>query len=75
MNEYPPEKPKNIVPFESSKGKESEASELERSGHAIISLLHEAAQAARASEDRAAAIAHKLSGQVQAAEERAAQLD
>jgi len=75
MNAYFPEKPKNTVPFESSKGKESGDSELDRSGRAIISLLHEAAEAARANEERAMIVARNLSDKVQAAEERVTDLE
>jgi hypothetical protein len=70
MNAYHTEKPKNVVPFESSKGNESETSELDRSGHAIIALLADAAEAARANEERAMGVARKLSDQLQAAEDR-----
>ncbi len=75
MNQSAAGKPnKNIVPFDSS-ARDREADELDRSGDAIISLLQQAAEAARANENRAAGIAQKLSGQLQAAEDRAAQLE
>jgi hypothetical protein len=76
MSQYTPANSKNIVPFDGSTyAKEADALDLDRSGHAIVALLQEAAQAARANEDRAAGIAQKLSQQLQAAEDRAAQLE
>jgi hypothetical protein len=62
------------VPFDSS-ARDREADELDPSGDAIISLLQQAAEAARANENRAAGIVQKLSGQLQAEEDRAAQLE
>ncbi len=73
MSPYTTEKSK-IVPFDSS-ARENEADELDRSGHAIIALLQQAAQAARADEERAASVAQNLSRQLQAAEDRATQLE
>jgi uncharacterized protein YlxW (UPF0749 family) len=74
MNPDTREKLKNIVPFDTSP-RDKETDELDRSGHAILALLQQAAQAARANEERANGIAQKLSNQLQAAEDRAAQLE
>ena len=76
MSQYATENPKNIVPFDSSsRAREPDALDLDRSGQAIIALLQEAADAARANEDRAMSVAQKLSGQVQTVEDRAKQLE
>jgi len=65
---------KNILPFDPlARGKD--ADELDQFGEATISLLQQAADAARDNEDRAAGIAQQLSAQVQAADDRVAQLE
>ena len=76
MSQYATENPKNIVPFDSStRAREPDALDLDRSGQAIIALLQEAADAVRANEDRAMSVAQKLSGQIQTVEDRAKQLE
>jgi non-ribosomal peptide synthetase component F len=76
MSQYASERPKNVLPFDgAARGSEPDDFDLDRSGQAIVTLLQQAAQAARDNEERAAAIARKLSAQVQAAEDRAAQLE
>jgi len=75
MDPYAPKKSKTIVPFEASRTKEPEALDLDRSGHAIVALVEEAAQVARMNEDRATGMAQELSNQVQVAEDRASQLE
>lgn len=76
MSQYSPQKPKNIVPFDgSTKGKEPDTLDLDRSGQAIISLLQEAAQVAHTNEERATGLARKIAEQVKAAEAHAAQLE
>ena len=75
MSQYAADKStRNIVPFDPSAG-ERELDELDRSGEAIVSLLQQAADAARANEDRAAGVSQQLSAELQAAEDRAAQLE
>jgi hypothetical protein len=76
MSQYAPEKPKNIVPFApGSKDGPRDENDVERSGHAIVALLQEAAEVARSNCDRAMDVAHKLSGQLRASEDRAKQLE
>ena len=74
MNPSADQLTRKIVPFGPSAG-DKQSDELDRSGEAIISLLQQAADAARANEDRAANILHKLSAELQAAEDHAAQLE
>jgi hypothetical protein len=65
---------RNILPFDPlARGKD--ADELDQFGEATISLLQQAADAARDNEDRAAGIAQRLSAQLRAAEDRAAELE
>jgi len=75
MSQYAPEKPKNIVPFAPGQKDDPHESDVDRSGHAIVALLQEAAQVASSNCDRAMDVAHKLSGQLRAAEDRAKQLE
>ena len=75
MSHYAPEAPKNIVPFAPGQKDEPEESDVDRSGHAILALVQEAAQVASANCDRAMDVAHKVSGQLRAAEDRAKQLE
>lgn len=74
MNPSADQPTRKIVPFSSSVG-DKQSDELDRSGEAIIYLLQQAADAARANEDRAAGISQNLSAELQAAEDRAAQLE
>jgi len=75
MSQYAPERPKNIVPFAPGQKDQLDESDVDRSGHAIVALLQEAAQVASANCDRAMDVAHKLSGQLRASEDRAKQLE
>ena len=75
MSQYAPEKPKNIVPFAPGSKDQRDDNDVDRSGHAIVALLQEAAQVASANCDRAMDVAHKLSGQLRALEDRAKQLE
>ena len=74
MNPSADQLTRKIVPFGPSAG-DKQSDELDRSGEAIISLLQQAADAARANEDRAADILQKLSAQLRATEDRAAELE
>ena len=74
MNPSADQLTRKIVPFGPSAG-DKQSDELDRSGEAIISLLQQAADAARANEDRAAGVSQQLSAELQAAEDRAAQLE
>ena len=73
MDQYAPKKSKTIV--DESNAQEPDAVDLDQSGHAIMALVEEAAEVARMNEERATGIAQQLSNEVQAAEDRAGQLD
>ena len=71
MNERTFEGTKKIVPFAPTKDEASpEGEAVERSGQAIVSLLQQAASVAKENCDRAMDVAHKLSMQLRAAEDR-----
>jgi hypothetical protein len=66
---------KETIPFD-PKSKEVRADgDPDRTGQAIVSLLQEAAEAANTNCDRTMGLAHKLSTQLRAAEERIPQLE
>jgi hypothetical protein len=66
---------KTIVPRDGPKAKEPDALDLDRSGHAILALLEEAAQVARMNEDRATGMAQRLSKELEAVVERTRQIE
>jgi hypothetical protein len=75
MNQRTPEK---VIPFapQPQPGRPAEGADpLDRSGHAIVAMLHEAVEVANQNCERAMDIAHKLSMQLRTAEERIAQLE
>jgi hypothetical protein len=59
----------------SKEGTPDDGDQLDRSGHAIVSLLQQAADVAKENCDRAMDVAHKLSNQLRAAEDRVKQLE
>src|SRR5215831_20617353 len=69
-------KPKDGLPF-APKSKEARADgdPVDRSGQAIVALLQQAAETANANCDRAMDLAHKLSMELRAAEERVRQIE
>src|SRR5687768_14212024 len=73
MNQRAPEK---VIPFAPT-GREvrQEGDLIDRSGHAVIALLQEAVDIAKQNCERAMDIAHKLSLQLRAAEDRVAHLE
>ena len=71
MTQYALGRPKNIVAFAPGQKDQLDGSDVDRSGHAIVALVQEAAQIASANCDRAMEAADKLSGQLRAAEDRA----
>ena len=76
MNERPRETAaavKKVVPFAPSK--DAPENELDKSGQAIVTLVQQAAHAAKDSCERAMDVAHKLSIQLRAAEDRARELE
>ena len=74
MNQRAPEK---VIPFAPTNrdGRPAEGDPIDRSGHAVIALLQEAVDIAKQNCERAMDIAHKLSLQLRAAEDRIAQLE
>ena len=73
MNQRAPEK---VVPFAPSPRDQrpNEGDPIDRSGHAIVGMLQEAVLVAKQNCERAMDIAHKLSLQLRAAEDRIAQV-
>jgi len=81
-----PESSKKVIPFAPNKSFRNEGQDevreetgdqgdpMDRSGQAIISLLQQAADTAASNCDRAMELAHKLSMQLRAAEERIREL-
>jgi hypothetical protein len=73
MNQRTPEK---IIPFAPSpKDSRQEGDPVDRSGQAIVVMLQEAVDVAKQNCERAMDIAHKLSLQLRAAEDRISQLE
>jgi hypothetical protein len=73
MNQRTPEK---VIPFAPQPAaRQAEGDPLDRSGQAIVAMLHEAVEVANQNCERAMDIAHKLSMQLRNAEERIAQLE
>jgi hypothetical protein len=73
MNQRAPEK---IIPFAPSpREQRADGDPIDRSGHAIVAMLQEAVDVAKQNCERAMDIAHKLSLQLRAAEDRIAQLE
>jgi hypothetical protein len=70
MSAYAPDKAGTIVPFAPTPKAQPEAA-VDESGRAIVAMLQKAADMAREDCARAMDLAHKLSFQLRAAEERA----
>jgi len=70
MNAYAPDKAGTIVPFAPAPKVQPDAA-VDESGRAIVAMLQKAADMAREDCARAMDLAHKLSFQLRAAEERA----
>ena len=76
MSADPPDKPAVIVPFAPiSKGQPDANIVADDSGRAIVALLQKAAEMVKEDCARAMDLAHKLSFQLRAAEERARELE
>src|SRR5260370_22229426 len=76
MSVHAPDKPATIVPFApTSKGQSDANIVADDSGRTIIALLQKAAEMAKDDCARAMDLAHKLSFELRAAEERARQLE
>ena len=74
MSERAPDA-KKIIPFAPNREPRDDSDPTDRSGQAIIALLQQAAETANANCDRAMDLAHKLSMQLRAAEERIQELE
>ncbi len=78
MNQRAPEK---VIPFapapreQRQNERQNEGDPIDRSGQAIVGMLQEAVDVAKQNCERAMDIAHKLSLQLRAAEDRIAQLE
>jgi hypothetical protein len=73
MNQRTPEK---VIPFAPTlKESRQDSDPVDRSGQAIVVMLQEAVDVAKQNCERAMDIAHKLSLQLRAAEDRIAQLE
>ncbi len=65
-----------VVPFAPKLNARSEAGDpLDRAGQAILGLLHQAASTAEANNQKAREVAHQLSTEVRAAEDRIKELE
>ncbi|MET0632429.1 MAG: hypothetical protein ABWY92_16350 [Xanthobacteraceae bacterium] len=73
MNPRPPDVPEQIVQL-APKEKSLRSDALDQSGEAIVALLQQAATLSNENCDRAMSLAHKLSIQLRAAEDRIKQL-
>jgi len=75
MNQRAPEKVIPFAPAPREQRQAAEADPLDRSGHAIVSMLQDAVDVAKQNCERAMDIAHKLSLKLREAEDRIAQLE
>ena len=76
MRTHTPDKPAVIVPLApASKGQPDTNIVADDSGRAIVALLQKAAEMAKEDCARAMDLAHRLSSQLRAAEERASELE
>jgi len=76
MSERVSDNVKKVIPFSPNKqSREEPGDPVDRSGQAIISLLQQAADTANSNCDRAMELAHKLSAQLRASEERIRDLE
>jgi hypothetical protein len=75
MNERALDGAKKIVPFAPTKDGNSESETVDRSGQAIVTLVQQAANVAKDNCERAMDVAHKLSMQLRASEDRVKELE
>jgi len=77
MGQRGAESAENVVPLAPGwkEGTREDGDQLDRSGHAIVNLLQQAADVAKENCDRAMDVAHKLAIQLRAAEDRVRQLE
>jgi replicative superfamily II helicase len=70
MNPRTPDAAEQVVQFSKEKSARGDGDGLDQSGEAIVALLQQAANLANENCDRAMSLAHKLSIQLRAAEDR-----
>ena len=75
MSVHASERPGTVVPFEAARGSGDPGLVVDDSGRSIMALLQRAADMAKDDCARAMDLAHKLSFQLRAAEERARELE
>ena len=75
MSVQTPERSASVVAFGPRKGHPDAAMLADDAGHGIIALLQKAADMAKQDCERAMDLAHKLSSQLRAAEERAREFE
>jgi hypothetical protein len=66
---------KEIIPFAPTIEVQEEGDPMDRSGQAIVALLHQAANMAHSNSERATELAYKLSMRLRAAEEHIKELE
>jgi predicted nucleic acid-binding Zn-ribbon protein len=76
MSDRPPEPVKKIIPFApTNREPRDDGDPMDRSGQAIVALLQQASETASRDCERAMDVAHKLSLQLRAAEEKIKELE
>jgi hypothetical protein len=75
MSVHASERPGTVVPFDAARGSGDPGLVVDDSGRSIMALLQRAADMAKDDCARAMDLAHKLSFQLRAAEERARELE
>jgi hypothetical protein len=75
MSVHTPERPASVVAFAPKKGHPEATIPVDDAGHGIIALLQKAADMAKNDCARAMDLAHKLSFELRAAEERAREVE
>jgi hypothetical protein len=75
MSVHTPERPASVVAFAPKKGRPEATTPADDAGHGIIALLQKAADMAKNDCARAMDLAHKLSFELRAAEERAREVE
>ena len=73
MDQRPPGTPE-MLKFAPQQKPRDESDPIDQAGHALVAMVHEAAKLSSENVDRAMTMAHKLSIQLRAAEDRISQL-
>jgi hypothetical protein len=74
MDQNPPET-SEVLRFAPRQKRHEESDPIDQTGHALVALLQEAATISKENVDRAMTLAHKLSIQLRAAEDRIKELE